>query len=74
MSTAFKALGLDRLSSEERLQLAEELWSSLVAEPESIAVTEEQRADLQRRLESYHDDPQAGSPWDEVKARLKGSE
>jgi putative addiction module component (TIGR02574 family) len=27
---------------------------------------------LQRRLDAYRDDPKAGSPWEEVKARLQG--
>jgi putative addiction module component (TIGR02574 family) len=27
---------------------------------------------LQRRLNTYGDNPKAGSPWEEVKARLRG--
>jgi putative addiction module component (TIGR02574 family) len=72
MSATMKALGLDCLSPEERLMLAEELWESLAAEPENLVVTDAQRADLQRRLEEYRDDPHAGSTWEEVKARLQG--
>jgi len=30
------------------------------------------RAQFEMRLEAYRENPQAGSPWDEVKARIKG--
>jgi putative addiction module component (TIGR02574 family) len=57
---------------EDRLRLIEEVWESLEATPEGAALTESQRQDLQRRLEAYRDDPKAGSPWEDVKARLQG--
>src|SRR5439155_15235712 len=58
--------------AEERMRLIEEIWESLEATPEGAALTESQREDLQRRLDAYRDDPGAGSPWEEVKARLQG--
>jgi putative addiction module component (TIGR02574 family) len=72
MPTTMKELGLDRLPAEDRLALAEELWDSVAAHPESVPITEAQRQDLQRRLEAFRDNPKAGSPWEEVKARLRG--
>jgi putative addiction module component (TIGR02574 family) len=57
---------------EDRLRLIEEVWDSLEAAPEAAALTEAQRLDLQRRLDAYRDNPKAGSPWEEVKARLRG--
>jgi putative addiction module component (TIGR02574 family) len=67
-----KDLGLDRLSVDERLSLIDELWDSIATAPESIALTEAQREDLRRRLDAYRDDPKAGAPWEEVRARLQG--
>jgi putative addiction module component (TIGR02574 family) len=58
---------------EDRLKLIEEVWESLEATPEAAALTESQKQDLQRRLDAYRDDPKAGSPWEDVKARLQGS-
>ena len=67
-----KTLGLDKLTADDRLALVEELWDSLAATPEAVPITDAQKADLQRRLDAYQDDPKAGSPWEEVKARLQG--
>jgi putative addiction module component (TIGR02574 family) len=74
MSSTMSELGLDRLSLAERIELVGELWDSIAATPEGVALTEAQKQDLQRRLDAYRDNPQAGSPWEEVKARLQGNE
>ena len=58
--------------AEERLRLIEEVWDSLATAPEAAKLTGAQEQDLQRRLEAYRADPKAGSPWEEVKARLRG--
>ncbi|WP_165227051.1 addiction module protein [Aquisphaera insulae] len=58
--------------ADERLRLIEEVWESLDAAPEALALTDSQKQDLQRRLDAYRDNPGAGSPWEEVKARLRG--
>jgi putative addiction module component (TIGR02574 family) len=55
----------------ERLLLVEDLWDSIAAVPEAVELTIEQREELDLRLEAYHRNPDAGSPWDEVKARLR---
>jgi putative addiction module component (TIGR02574 family) len=72
MSTSLSALGLDRLSLADRILLVEELWDSIAASPEFVPLTEAHEQDLPRRLDAYRDDPKAGSPWEEVKARLQG--
>jgi putative addiction module component (TIGR02574 family) len=74
MPVSIQSLGLDRLSVEERLTLIDQLWDSIEAshaEAPPIQFTEAQRAEVERRLEKYRDDPAAGTPWDEVKARLQ---
>lgn len=71
MASSMKSLGLDRLSPAERILLAEELWNSLADDAEAVTLTDAQRQDLQRRLGAYRDDPKAGSPWEDVKARLR---
>lgn len=69
MSATLQSLGLDKLTVEERLALIGELWESLDAD--QPALTDAQKADLDRRLAAFHADPKAGSSWEEVKARLK---
>ncbi|HBP19518.1 MAG TPA: addiction module protein, partial [Planctomycetes bacterium] len=38
---------------------------------EEIELTPTQRADLERRLAEYEDDPSGGSSWEDVKARIR---
>ena len=40
------------------------------AAPESVQLTEMQRQELDSRLAAYHKNPDAGSTWEEVKARI----
>lgn len=56
----------------ERLQLVEDLWDSIAqdANADSLPVTEEEQALLDERLADLGQDPEAGSTWEEVKARI----
>lgn len=56
----------------ERLKLIEAIWDSIAEAPDGVHLTEAQRAELERRLADYHADPDAGSPWQDVKARILG--
>jgi putative addiction module component (TIGR02574 family) len=60
-----------RLSVADRLQLVEDLWDSIASIPEATVLTDAQREELDRRLDDYHKNPDAGSPWEEVKARIR---
>lgn len=59
-----------KLSVAERIQLAEDLWDSIPLEAADIPLTEAQKAELDRRLEDFERDPDAGEPWEVVRARL----
>ncbi|MEB2344132.1 MAG: addiction module protein [Deltaproteobacteria bacterium] len=58
------------LSPAERIELIELLWESFVEAPDALPVTEEQRAELRRRLAEHERDPDAAKPWPEVRAEL----
>lgn len=58
----------------ERILFVEDIWDSIAATPDTVQLSEAQREELDRRLESYHNNPLGGSPWEEVKARVRGSE
>jgi putative addiction module component (TIGR02574 family) len=57
--------------AEDRLRLIERVWDGLAATSNGSELTESQKLDLQRRLETYRDNPKAGSSWEDVKARLR---
>ena len=59
------------LSVSERIQLVEDIWDSIAEVPESLCLTDEQKAELDRRLDAYRRDPAAGSPWQEVLDRIR---
>ncbi len=59
------------LSVPERIQRVEDLWDSVAVLPDAIPLPEHQREELERRLEAYHKDPNAGSPWEAVKTHFR---
>ena len=59
------------LSVSERIQLVQDIWDSIAQVPESVPLTEEEKAEIDRRLDAYHRNPNAGSPWLLVQERIK---
>jgi putative addiction module component (TIGR02574 family) len=60
-----------RLSISERIELVKDIWDSIAEVPDSIPLTDEQKAELDRRLDAYHKNPHAGSPWSVLRERFK---
>jgi len=58
------------LTPVERIQLAEDIWDSVAAAPDAVLLTAAQKKELDRRLTAYRQNPDAGSPWAEVKQRI----
>ena len=54
----------------ERIRLVELIWDSIAAVPEAVSISEELKAELDRRLAEFEADPDAGSPWEEVRKRI----
>lgn len=69
--TSFPLDAIRKLSPEERVQLVEDIWDTLVDDTESLPVTDAQAAELDRRLEAYAKDSDPGTPWEQVKADLR---
>ena len=59
------------LSPTERMRLIELLWESFVEDPSALPVTDEQRAELRRRLEEHERDPNSTKPWSQVRSELE---
>ncbi|MFH0907998.1 MAG: addiction module protein [bacterium] len=62
------------LSAPERIQRVEDIWDSIAEVPESVPLSDEQKAELDRRLDAYHRNPDEGSPWGMVRERIVGRE
>ena len=73
MAPTIRELGLDRLTPEERLTVAEAIWESVVREAEAAPLSAAQRAELERRLADSIARPDAVTPWEVVKARALAS-
>lgn len=67
-SVSLRDLGIDRLSIEERLQVADAIWDSVIHEVETSPLPECQRAELERRLADSVANPDAVRSWSDVEA------
>ena len=68
MPPTLTALGIDRLSVEERLTLVQEIWDSISAEVEDAPLSEAQRREIDRRLAAHRTNPESAIPWERVEA------
>ena len=58
------------LSVAERIQIVEDIWDSIVNTPEEISLSEAEKAELNKRLESYQQNPNEGIEWETLKKNL----
>ena len=69
MSPTLQSLGIDRMSREERIELVQEIWDTIAAEPIPPALTEAERLELRHRVDEDNASPDDVVPWDQVKAQ-----
>ncbi len=67
---AFAEKDILDLSVSERIQLAQDIRDSVALVPESLALSDEEKAEIERRLEAYHKDRDGGAPWAVVRDRI----
>lgn len=65
------ALDLAKLTRDERLELLEELWESLSVEGDPLPLTEEQEAELDRRLDALDREGPVGVSPEELRERIR---
>lgn len=58
----------------ERLQLVEDLWDSIACDIESAPLPESLKAEMDRRLDAYLQDPSRSLSLEEVQRRMKGGQ
>lgn len=59
-----------RLSIPERIQLVEDIRDTMASQPDVVDLTDEEKTLLDERLNTYHQNPAAGSPWKSVFNRI----
>ena len=60
-----------KMSVPERIRLVSDIWETIAEFPESVDLSESQKAELDRRLDASHLHPEAGAPWGEVRDRIR---
>lgn len=60
-----------KLSVPERIDLVEAIWDTVATDLDALPLSEEHRLELDRRLADLEANPEAGSTWAEVRARLE---
>ena len=72
MPPTLAELGVDKLSFEDRFALAQAMWNNIHDELEADTdISPEMKAELDRRLALADADPNRGTPWKEVRARVR---
>jgi len=71
MATSMKDFGIDRLSPEERIALALEIWESLGDARPAGRLTDEQRAELARRDAELEANPRIALNWEQIRASVE---
>ena len=58
------------LSIPERIQLVEDIWDTIAIKADVVELTEEEKKIINERLKAYHQNPNLGSPWQDVFKRI----
>ena len=58
---------IKELSVPEKILLVEEIWDDLARSNESFELTQSQQDELDRRLQSYAENPSQGRTWEEIR-------
>ncbi len=58
------------LSVAEKIQIVEDIWDSISNTPEELSLSEDEKMELDKRLESYRKNPDEGVEWETLKKNL----
>ena len=62
--------GFDDLNVDEQIEYVQALWDRIAADPDRVPVPEWHREILDERLLDLEANPDAGRPWEDVRADL----
>ena len=72
MPPSLELLGIDKMSVEDRIALAEKIRESVEAEPHPPLLTEAQRRELERRLKEHEANPDDVVSWEQIRDAALG--
>jgi putative addiction module component (TIGR02574 family) len=58
------------LPLDERLKLVEDIWDSIASVPEGLPLAKAEKELINQRLDARQQNPNAGSCWEDVHARI----
>lgn len=67
MAVTLQSLGIDQLSLEDQVTLMHDLWEHISSQASVPLISEEMKADIDRRLAHADAHPESLIPWTEVK-------
>ncbi len=70
MSLVINDFDFTRLSAEQRILLAQELWDSVYQEAQATPLTPQQGAELDRRFTQLESGEVQGIPWEQLRESL----
>jgi len=62
---------IKKLSVAERVLIVEDIWDSILSAKEEIPITDEQKKELDSRLEAFYKTPGEVKSWNEVKNTIQ---
>jgi putative addiction module component (TIGR02574 family) len=68
---ATPAIDIEHLTRDEQLELLDKLWDSLGRDPDALPLSDEQRRDLDVRLDELERDGATGLSWDEAVEQIR---
>jgi len=60
-----------KLSPEERIQLAQELWDSIPPDTEAPVLSDDERREIDRRASEHDANPSSAIPWASARETLR---
>ncbi len=73
MSVNLADYGIDLLSRDERIELANAILKSVANSPDVPELSAAMKAELARRIDAYERNPHDVLPWEEVRAEIYAS-
>ena len=62
-----------KLPVEARIALVEEIWDSIAEDNGCFELTDAQKEELDRRIQSFQENPHGGRTWEEIKSEFLNS-
>lgn len=62
---------IKNLSVAERILIVEEIWDSILSSNEEFPLSDEQKNELDKRLDSYNNNPDGTRPWNEIRDDIR---